>query len=240
MTHISRPCLRLFVALALVLAAAACSNEAKDESPSTTESTESDKAAAVEKTAPVEGGEPDEKTEEPAADKETDKPDEGAAKTPEAAPDEKAEAPEKDDTPPAAIEQKAEPAKDHNAADSDGVLRFDLPEDEKFGVLEMAIASGLENRDPTGASNTFPLSTGRLVFWMNVRNTTPAERTLKSVWIKGDKEVFSFDLKVGVSKGWRTWSYKRLRKKDAGPWKVEVRDERNQTLQSISFVATEG
>lgn len=113
-----------------------------------------------------------------------------------------------------------------------GLATFDVEGD--FGITAAAIATGMEQRLPTGINTTFTTDTLKLWAFIKVRNQGEPT-TVTMVWNKDGKKVWSYDLRVGKSAGWRTWSRKSVRKRDVGNWSVDILDADGQHLQTLAF-----
>jgi hypothetical protein len=102
-----------------------------------------------------------------------------------------------------------------------------------FKVAKMVVATGVENREPVGVSETFPSSTEKVYSFLEAKDI--AEDTqVTFVWYLGGKEMFKIDLPLKKGPKWRTYSYKSLRGQK-GDWKVELKDSAGSTVKSISF-----
>jgi hypothetical protein len=102
-----------------------------------------------------------------------------------------------------------------------------------FKVAKLVVATGVENREPVGVSETFPSSTEKVYSFLEAKDI--AEDTeVTFVWYLGHKEMFKIDLPLKKGPKWRTYSYKNLRGQK-GDWKVEVKDSAGSTVKSISF-----
>ena len=102
-----------------------------------------------------------------------------------------------------------------------------------LAVSEAVICTGVQDRAPVGAGDSFFTDVGTLFCFTRI--TGGAEGTTVShVWFFNEKQVAAVELKVGSS-NWRTWSSKRIKPGDVGAWKVEVRDREGKTLKTIEF-----
>ncbi len=70
--------------------------------------------------------------------------------------------------------------------------------------------------------------------WMEWKNSGP-EVSLETVWKQGGKEKWRFPFQVGSGKTWRTWVKRRVNKKDAGAWTVQVVDSSGHVYRSMRF-----
>lgn len=118
-----------------------------------------------------------------------------------------------------------------------GRVNYALGEDANFGLVSLAVATGLEDRQPTGVGSNFGLSDGVLTGWAEVRNKD-VETQITMVWRKDGQEKSRTPVKVGVSPGWRTWTRKRLGKRDAGAWELEVVGASGDSLGKLAFTVT--
>jgi hypothetical protein len=87
-------------------------------------------------------------------------------------------------------------------------------------VETAAIATGIENREPVGAAETFPAGTEKLYCYSKITGGKEGDEIVHK-WMKGDMEVGSVPLKINGSP-WRTKSSKTLGADAAGQWSVEI------------------
>ncbi len=100
-------------------------------------------------------------------------------------------------------------------------------------VSQLVIATGVENREPTGVGQQFPSDVGTLYAYMVVEGDFP-EAQLTQVWMHGTDEIARVPLTVKGPR-WRTWSSKTIRPDWTGAWTVKVVDADGNTLQSAAF-----
>jgi hypothetical protein len=93
------------------------------------------------------------------------------------------------------------------------------------------VCTSVADRAPVGAADRFPAAVGRLFCFSEVRE---AEGKVVHVWIRGDREVFSIELRANGPR-WRTWSEKQILPEWTGPWRVEVRTTGGAVLAVASF-----
>lgn len=98
--------------------------------------------------------------------------------------------------------------------------------------VEAVLATGVEEMMPVGEAQEFPADVGRVFLWTRV--TGAADMTIQHVWIHGDME-WPVTLQIGGSP-WRTWSSKAIPPEWSGEWRVEIRDEAGDLLDTRSFV----
>lgn len=94
----------------------------------------------------------------------------------------------------------------------------------------VVLASGVDDRQPTGAGTTFRDGTEVYCF-MSVTNPGP-KRALRHVWYFGDQKKSSVGVKVG-GPTWRTWTSRPVY--GVGSWRVDVVDEEGAVLESVAF-----
>lgn len=104
-------------------------------------------------------------------------------------------------------------------------------------VVEAALATGVESRQPVGVSASFDTATEKVWAWVKVENRQ-APTTVTMVWKQGDRVRSTVELHVGTSPRWRTWSRRRVGARDVGPWTVEVRDAEDRLLETLRFEVT--
>jgi hypothetical protein len=89
-------------------------------------------------------------------------------------------------------------------------------------------------RKPEGLKKAFEAGTGSVWAFLSVRNRdNPTHVTV--VWKHKGRVRSKINLRVGVSKGWRTWARRRLMKRDAGPWQVDVLAANGAVLKTMRF-----
>jgi len=106
--------------------------------------------------------------------------------------------------------------------------------DGELGVVASAMALGVEKRVPLGVGSKFSADAEKIWAFIKVKNKN-APTKLRMVWKRHGKQRMAVDLRVGKSSGWRTWSYKRIAKQDAGKWTVDVLTQDGKTLHSMDF-----
>ena len=93
---------------------------------------------------------------------------------------------------------------------------------------EVKAGTGVEKREVTGESATFPAGTTVWV-WSRI---TDGEGSVKHVWKRDGKEVWTATLRVG-GKRWSTQSRRTIPK--AGSWEVEVQSADGAKLGTVAF-----
>ncbi len=103
----------------------------------------------------------------------------------------------------------------------------------QLAVDESAIALDVIDRMPVGADSTFTAGVERLSCWTRVSGVEVAA-TLHHVWIWNDQEMADVVLDIAGSP-WRTFSNKAIMADWTGDWRVEVRDDTGNVIETIRF-----
>lgn len=104
-------------------------------------------------------------------------------------------------------------------------------------VEEISICRGIEDRKPVEVDTIFPDIVGIVYCFTKVTGATEPV-TISHVWYFNDREMTRTDLPVR-SKGWRTWSSKKIRKGWIGNWRVDVVSSEGVVLAGKEFTITE-
>lgn len=100
-------------------------------------------------------------------------------------------------------------------------------------IVDAVIATGVENRAPVGAADTFSPTVGKLYCFTKVVGAKqPTE--IKHVWFFDNKEVTSVTLPVKAI-SWRTFSAKTIPQDAKGEWRVEIQSTDGNILKTLSF-----
>ncbi len=102
-----------------------------------------------------------------------------------------------------------------------------------FAITRMAVGTGVENREPQGTAEKFPLDTEKVYCFLEAANI-PKDMEITLVWFNGDKEIGKFNLPLKQGPKWRTWAFKNLRGLK-GDWKVEAREPDGKVLKDVKF-----
>lgn len=100
-------------------------------------------------------------------------------------------------------------------------------------VLDVVLATGVENRQPVGAASTFPAEVGRVYAYSRVVGAA-AEGAVSHVWYYAGQVKARVELAVR-SDDWRTWSSKAILPGWTGEWLVEVQGADGRVLASVPF-----
>jgi opacity protein-like surface antigen len=98
-------------------------------------------------------------------------------------------------------------------------------------AAEVSVGTAVADRALTGAAESFPKGTAKLVCLSKVTGAENSE--IEHVWYKGDAEQARVKLKVGGSP-WRTYSTKTLGPDASGDWRCDV-VQNGTVLQSVKF-----
>jgi hypothetical protein len=98
-------------------------------------------------------------------------------------------------------------------------------------TIETALGRGVVDRVAVDTASAFPADVGAVFLWMRVEGA--AGTTLQHVWTHGPHEAV-VDLPIGGSP-WRTWSSRTVPPDWTGEWRVEIRDEGGNVLETVMF-----
>ncbi len=164
------------------------------------------------------------------------RPDSGAADKPEVV--DKADKPEVADAPPEAPQM---PYEAERGAEQDKPAENAPEEEEKpsrkgdLTLQKMTLTNQIVDRLPDETRTEWVIGRdAEFLVWMEWKNSGP-EVTLETVWKQDGKEKWRFPFQVGSGKTWRTWVKRRVNKKDAGAWTVQVVDSGGHVYRSLRF-----
>ncbi|MEE9534680.1 MAG: DUF2914 domain-containing protein [Acidimicrobiia bacterium] len=107
-----------------------------------------------------------------------------------------------------------------------------LPAQEAEISVEAAIATDVVDRMPVDTGSTFSADVGQLWCWTRVSG---AEGTvIQHVWMHGPHEN-AIELPTIGGSPWRTWSNKSIPPDWTGEWRVEIRDEDGNVVETVRF-----
>jgi len=100
-------------------------------------------------------------------------------------------------------------------------------------VRDVAIATGVYERVPTGISSNFDNSVGKLYAFTRIVGAE-GDTLVYHKWYRGD--VLVADVPLNVRSGdWRTWSTKNVQPDWTGDWRVVVVSEDGSILGMVKF-----
>lgn len=152
------------------------------------------------------------------------------------APTEKTERIEKVE-PTEKVDKVDPPAPDGPSGDADhptGEAKYALT------ITDAAVTPEVADRIPTERKTSWTIGTDtKVIAWFEVKNT--GDRVpLTLVWKKNGKESWRFDTEIGKGKNWRTWAEKKIGKKDAGKWTVELVDDGGYAYETLAYEVVAG
>ena len=102
-------------------------------------------------------------------------------------------------------------------------------------VERIYICEGIKDREPRAPKKSFIFKKPFSLFCFTEIKDARKECSIKHVWYHEQKKIQEISLYVR-GKRWRTWSRKLITKEMKGEWRVDILDENNKLLSSISFV----
>ena len=100
-------------------------------------------------------------------------------------------------------------------------------------IEKLVIAKNVENREPVGASDSFPATTEKIYCFIEATNIEK-DTQIKFVWYRDSKKVHTYKLPLKQGDRWRTYAYKNIYGKK-GKWKVVVKDSAGNVITTASF-----
>lgn len=103
-------------------------------------------------------------------------------------------------------------------------------------VTEAVICRDVQDREPVGASDSFPADVGKVWCWSKIRD---GEGTvIRHTYYHRDTEMAVVELPIR-SALFRTYSSKKVVPGWTGPWRVDITDEQGNLLRSLTFTIGE-
>ena len=103
---------------------------------------------------------------------------------------------------------------------------------QEAGVtVDAVLTTGVVERMPVDTASSFPADVGAVFLWTRVEGA--AGTTLRHAWMHGGQEAV-VELSIEGSP-WRTWSTRRVLPEWTGEWRVEIRDEADNVLETVTF-----
>lgn len=102
-------------------------------------------------------------------------------------------------------------------------------------VTDAAVTDAVVDRMPSARKTDWKIGEDtKLIGWFEFKN--PGGKVdVDLVWKKNGVENWRFPTSVGTGKNWRTWAEKRITKKDAGKWQVDVVDANGHVYESVTY-----
>ncbi len=106
-----------------------------------------------------------------------------------------------------------------------------------LGLQNAAMCEQIEDGILKNKAVAFPIRIGT-VYCLTSFDPVPHETFIYHHWFR--KDSISTRIKLALKPPrWSTYSSVRLREEDKGPWRVEIRDEGNNLLQTLRFSITD-
>ena len=102
-----------------------------------------------------------------------------------------------------------------------------------FTVARVVVGTGVENNEPVGVAETFPVSTEKVCCFLQA-NDIAKDTELSLVWFHNQDEKLKTILPLKLGKRWRTYANKNLRGLK-GDWKIEIKDANGNLLKEVKF-----
>ncbi len=106
-------------------------------------------------------------------------------------------------------------------------------QDKEFTVGRLVVGTGVENREPVGAAETFPATTEKVYCFLEATEISK-DTEVSFVWFLGDKEMSKTNLPLTMGPKWRTFANKTVGGMK-GDWKVEIRDSGGNLVKEVKF-----
>jgi hypothetical protein len=116
------------------------------------------------------------------------------------------------------------------------ILVISLPasgQKKEFMISRLVIGTGVENREPVGVAETFPVTTKKVYCFLEATEILQ-DTEISFVWFHGEKEMLKTNLPLQTGPKWRTFADKNIGGMK-GDWKVEVRDIKGNLVKDIKF-----
>lgn len=97
--------------------------------------------------------------------------------------------------------------------------------------VDAVLARDIVDRMPADTGSMFSPDVGKLFLWTKVAGAEG--ESISHVWIHGPHEA-AVELNVGGSP-WRTWSSRKINPEWTGEWRVEVRNQAGDVLDTVTF-----
>lgn len=104
-----------------------------------------------------------------------------------------------------------------------------------LSVGRMIFCRSIEEREPKGVAETFPVDVARVYCFTAILNAGPGETHVVHKWYRGDELMAEVKLRA-QGEYWRTWSVKTIEPDSTGRWRVDVVSAAGVVLKSASFV----
>jgi hypothetical protein len=103
----------------------------------------------------------------------------------------------------------------------------------EFKVEQLVVGPGVENREPAGVAETFPVTTEKVYCFLKAADIAK-DTEVSFVWFQGEKELRAITLPLKQGPQWRTFSWKNIGGLK-GDWKVELKDASGKVVKEVKF-----
>ncbi|MGC8809709.1 MAG: DUF2914 domain-containing protein [bacterium] len=103
----------------------------------------------------------------------------------------------------------------------------------QFTIDQLAVGTGIKDRELVGMADSFPASTERVYCFLRVYEVTE-DTEVTFAWYHGQNELLKTTLPLKKGARWRTFVYKNIYGQK-GDWKVEIRDATGKILKEVKF-----
>ncbi len=100
------------------------------------------------------------------------------------------------------------------------------------------IAAQIDMRLPLGVDNTFDVGVASVYCYVEIANVYQPDRELTLRWVHSSGVTQTYQLNIGQSPAWRTWSKLNLTRAMVGLWQCEIYNESGTMLSTIPFKIT--
>jgi hypothetical protein len=108
-----------------------------------------------------------------------------------------------------------------------------LKDSPGFTIVRVVIGTGVENKEPIGVAETFPVSTEKVYCFLEA-NHIAKDTEVSLVWFHNQDEKLKTTLPLKMGRRWRTSADKNLRGLK-GDWKIEIKDADGNLLKEVKF-----
>ena len=108
------------------------------------------------------------------------------------------------------------------------------PSPKDISVNSMTFCQDVQDREPVKPADEFSHEIER-VYCHTDMNSNLDEKMIKHLWYHEGELVSSIELKVGMSKRWRVWSYKSMYPEAVGKWEVVIQTDDGAVLGHGEF-----
>jgi len=108
---------------------------------------------------------------------------------------------------------------------------------KKLTLVQAAMCEGIKGYAPRNPAVVFSMAIGR-VYCFTAFSSVPKKMYIYHSWYRRDRLITTKRLSLKTPE-WSTFSTIQLREADKGPWRVEIKDNRNNILGVLRFSITD-